>query len=411
MEDKKQRVKLTKRLIDSITPPGAGQVFLRDISLIGFAIRVTHGSKSFVLERRIHGRPRRITLGNYPPMTIEQAKDKAEALIGEIANGKDPAQERIDQRKEITFGDLEEMYRERHLPRKRSAHADEWMLKSYLGNWKNRRLSSIYRKDVIALHRQIGEDHSKYTANRTITMIRKMYNCARDWGVFLGENPATRIEFFPEVKRDRFVHPDELPKLFESLQQEPNIYLRAIILTLLLTGQRKGEVLSMKHEDVDLTRRVWRIPITKPGKPHILPLPEPVVELLRNLPAVADNPFVFPGRGSSHFTNLQHPWNRIRNRAGLPDLRPHDLRRSTGSWLAEAGASLPLIGSVLGHTNPAVTQVYARFYLKPISIALESNAQRMLLAAGQAPGSGNQPPEGEISATGEATEPAAGEAS
>jgi integrase len=151
----------------------------------------------------------------------------------------------------------------------------------------------------------------------------------------------------------------------------------------------------MKHEDVDLTRGVWRIPITKAGKPHILPIPAPVVELLHNLPAVADNPFVFPGRGSSHFTNLQHPWNRIRTRAGLSDLRLHDLRRSTGSWLAGAGASLPLIGSVLGHTSPGVTQVYSRFDLTPIRAALESNAERMLLAAGQAAGSETQTPEGQ----------------
>jgi hypothetical protein len=165
MEDKKQRVKLTKRLVDSIISPENGQVFLRDISLVGFAVRVTHGSKSFVLERRIHGRPRRITLGHYPPMTIEQARSKAETLIGEIANGRDPAQERIDKQGEITFGNLEEMYRKRHLPRKRSAHADEWMLKTYLSNWKNRRLSSIYRKDVISLHEQIGRDHSQSSSN------------------------------------------------------------------------------------------------------------------------------------------------------------------------------------------------------------------------------------------------------
>jgi integrase len=386
MEDKKQRVKLTKRLVDSIISPENGQVFLRDISLVGFAVRVTHGSKSFVLERRIHGRPRRITLGHYPPMTIEQARSKAETLIGEIANGRDPAQERIDKQGEITFGNLEEMYRKRHLPRKRSAHADEWMLKTYLSNWKNRRLSSIYRKDVISLHEQIGRDHSQYTANRVVTMIRKMFNCARDWGLFTDkDNPATRIEFFPEKKRDRFVHPNELPKLFESLQQEPNIYIRAIILVSLLTGQRKGEVLNMKHEDIDLTQGIWRIPMTKPGKPHILPIPAPVVELLRNLPAVAGNPFVFPGKGSSHLASLQRPWELIRTRAGLPDLWLHDLRRSTGSWLAGAGASLPLIGKVLGHTSPAVTQVYARFDLEPVRIALESNAQRML-AAGTGPG-------------------------
>jgi len=379
------RVKLTKRLIDSIIPPESGQVFMRDRSLIGFAVRVTHGSKSFILERRIHGRARRITLGAYPPMTIEDARGRAETLIGEIARGGDPAQELLDRKRELTFADLEQMYRTRHLPKKRSRYNDEWMLDTYLAGWRTRKLSGISRKDVIGLHEQVGQNHSRYTANRLISLLRKMYNLARSWGIFTQENPAIQIEFFHEEKRERFLHPEELRRLFESLKQEPNIFIRTIILMLLLTGARKSEVLRAKWENLNLAEGVWYIPVTKSGRPHTIPLPTPLIEVLRNLPITADNPFLFPGRGNGHFTNLQHLWNQLRTRADLPDLRLHDLRRSTGSWLAGAGASLPLIGRVLGHSQPAVTQIYARFDMTPIRQALEANAQRMLQAATSMP--------------------------
>jgi integrase len=208
-----------------------------------------------------------------------------------------------------------------------------------------------------------------------------MFNLAHSWGIYSQENPATRIELFKEEKRDRFIRPDELPRLMESLRQEPNPYIRGALLTCLLTGQRKSEVLSMKWEDVHLDQGVWRIPTTKAGRPHLVPLPGPVSELLRNLPLVADNPFVFAGRGKSHLINISKPWNEIRARAGLPDVRIHDLRRTVGSWLAGSGASLPLIGKVLNHSQPSTTAIYARLDIEPVRVALEANAQRMLLVA------------------------------
>ena len=137
-------------------PENGGQTFLRDIALQGFGLRVTRGAKTFILERRIHGRPRRITIGPYGPMTVDDAREKAEKMIGQSADGQDPAQELIDRKREMTFGDLEQMYRERHLPRKRSYGNDERMFKKYLTRWNSRRLSAITRKDVTALHEEIG---------------------------------------------------------------------------------------------------------------------------------------------------------------------------------------------------------------------------------------------------------------
>jgi integrase len=99
---------------------------------------------------------------------------------------------------------------------------------------------------------------------------------------------------------------------------------------------------------------------------------------------VADNPFVFPGRPNSHLVCVSKAWARIRNRAKLPDVRIHDLRRTVGSWLAGSGASLPLIGKVLNHSQTSTTAIYAWLDIEPVKVALEANAQRMLLVAANA---------------------------
>ena len=373
------RVKLTKKIIDATKRPEEGQVFLRDTELPGFGVRLTRGSTTFILEKKVYGRSRRMKIGPYGPMTLEQARDEARKKIGEIATGLDPAQARIDRSHEPTFKKLIETYKERHLPRKRSAFKDEGNIKNHLEAWNNRRLTAIERKDIALLHSKVGQKNGRYAANRLLALIRKMFNLGKIWGLCEGENPAVGIEMFPETSRDRFIQPHELPKFMEALKAEPNPFVKAAILTLLLSGQRKGEVLSMRWEDVDLEQGTWRIPETKPGRPHYLPLPFPVIEMLKNFPRFEGNPFVFCGRWKGHLVNIDKNFKAIKKASGLSDIRPHDLRRTVGSWLAGSGASLPLIGKVLNHSQPSTTAIYARFNLDPIRAALDANARQMLL--------------------------------
>lgn len=306
-EKKTARVRITKKVIDGIKRPKKGQFFLRDIELLGFGVRFTPGSTSFILEKRIKGRMRRISLGPYGGLTLEDAQNKAKRMIGEIADGKDPAEDRLEQKREPTFGDLIEAYKERHLPRKKSAKNDELQIGAHLDGWKNRKLSAITRREVSRLHSDLGEKSGPYAANRVVALLRKMFNLGQIWGMFKGENPGTGIGMFPEKKRERFVHPDELPRLMEALKGEENFYIRAAFLVCLFTGARKGEVLSMRWEDVDLAQGIWRIPETKAGRSHLVPLPAPVVELLRNLPLVHNNPYVFSGRKGNQWSISINP--------------------------------------------------------------------------------------------------------
>lgn len=377
--------KLTKRLIDSIPFSHTGQLFLRDTELPGFALRVTKGSKTFVLEKRIQGRMRRITIGPFGPLTLEQARKEARELIGRIAKGEDPAQDKISHRQESTFGALADTYLERHAPRKRSARNDRAMIKNLLTPWQNRKLSAIYRNDVSLLHAKIGKD-APYQANRLVALIRKMFNLANLWGMYQGENPATGIELFKEEKRDRFLNLDEVRALMRELAKEADPYIQGAFLVALLTGARIGEVLSMQWEDMDLKEGIWRIPQTKAGRPHRIPLPRPLMARISALPRLEGNPYLFPGRyKKGHLVDVSGPWGRIRSGAKIPDVRIHDLRRTLGSWLAGSGASLPLIGKVLNHSQPSTTAIYARLDLEPVRLALEANAERMIAVGRKRP--------------------------
>ena len=259
------------------------------------------------------------------------------------------------------------------------------LLTNHLQKWHARKPRTITRQDIATLHIQLGTVHP-YQANRLLALIRRMFNLGKSWGLCADDNPAVGVEPFAETKRDRFVQPDELPRLLAVIQEEENVYIRTVLLVCLLTGARKDEVLTMQWHDLTMNGTIWRIPETKAKRPHLLPLPLPLVKLLHALPRQLDNPYVFPGRnGKGHLVNLSKPWKRIRHQAGLDDVRIHDLRRTLGSWLAAKGCSLTLIGKALNHSNLATTQVYARLNLDPVRHALDENAQRMLGLANDSP--------------------------
>src|SRR5207247_8376269 len=131
---------------------------------------------------------------------------------------------------EPTVGDLTAQYLGRHAPRKRSARDDQAMLHTHLAAFRMRKLTDLTRNDVVRLHAQVGET-APYRANRVVALLRKMFNLARDWGLHDGENPATRIQMFREEARDRFVQPEELPRLFQAIAEESDPSVRAVLVT------------------------------------------------------------------------------------------------------------------------------------------------------------------------------------
>ena len=370
--------KLTQALAEQTSHPSQGQCFIRDDALPGFALRVTKGCKTFVLEKRIQGRMRRMTIGRLGQLTVEAAREQATTLSAQIERGAVPEQVQ----KKPTFGQLADLYLQRHAPHKKSARNDQAVLRNHLSYWRSQKLAEITRRDVVLLHMKIGES-MPYQANRIVALVRKMFNLAVIWGLFAGENPAAGVGFYKEQKRHRFLQPDELPRLFKALKEEPNEYARAAFMTALLTGARPGAVLTMKWDDlVDLSRErlVWRIPQAR-GAPDVMPLVQPLRDVLKQLPHRQDNPYVFAGQSrAEHLVNLKRAWHRIRVKAEIGDVRINDLRRTLFAWLAAGGESPTLMGQILHHAGGATADPDAGLYLDPIREVLERNSKRMLVS-------------------------------
>jgi len=396
-------VKLTKRAIDAATYEGDGNArcVLWDDEVPGFGCRVYPGGrKAFVLSYRAAGRKRLLTIATYGVLTLDEARTKARAELAKVeTEGADPLAVRERERQGETMKDLAAAYMERHGNAKKSGSEDLRRLERHiLPKWGGLKARAIKRGDVATLHANIGKAHP-YEANRVLALLSKMFELARRWG-FVPEghpNPARDIDRFKEAKRDRWVTPDELPRLAQAIDAEPNEAARFALWLYLLTGARKSELLRAQWADLDWTRSELRIPETKAGRPHYIPLSAPALALLRAIPRVEGNPFILVGRGPrgataevraetpTHLVNIYKAWGRVRTAAGVADVRLHDLRRTVGSWLAQAGNSLHLIGRVLNHSSQSTTAIYARFGEDSVRAALEQHGARIMGAAGLAP--------------------------
>lgn len=360
----------------------------------GFGLRVyPGGTKSYVVRYRTQGgRHRFYTIGRHPTLTVKQARDRAKEVLAQVWLGEDPQEERKRSRKGVTVADFCDTYLERHSrPHKKSSDEDErrieTRIKPALGSMN---LADVTRADVADLHAEIGKD-GKVEANRVVELLRAIYNKARKWGAVPtgSANPASDYDSFHERSRDRWVRPRELPHLAEAIAQEDNPYIRAAVWLLLLTGLRKTELLETKWEDVDLEDRELRVPETKSGRAHAVPLSGAAVEVLRALPRENGNPHVFVGhKKGDHLHDFKKAWRRIRKQSNLEDLTIHDLRRTVGSWMANAGESLQVIGDVLNHSDPSATEVYARLQEDSARRALEAHGERLADVAGLDPVNG-----------------------
>ena len=381
------RINFTKRTLEAIQPSGDGKrVYFYDSKIRGLVLDVTpNGTKTFRVYRKVNGKPERTQIGRFPDITVENARAKAESVNAKISAGEDPGAERRAIRKEMTLGDMFALYLERYAKKhKRSYDNDENLFRRYLTGWAKRGLSSIDRSDIERLHTAIGDEHGHYAANRTLSLLSAMFNKALLWGWSGTMNPARGVPRFKEEQRERFLYADELPRFFKAVQQEPDTEARDAILLMLFTGARRSNVLSMRRQDVNLERAVWRIPLTKSGKAQNVSLAPIALQVLApRLAMHTDSEFVFPGRhGVGHRSEVRSAWDRIREAAQIKDVRLHDLRRTLGSWQAAGGASLPIIGKTLGHSNVATTAIYARLDLDPVRAAVTTATQAMLTAGG-----------------------------
>jgi integrase len=293
-------------------------------------------------------------------------------------------------KKTLSFKDYCSIYMERHAKKhKKSWVEDQRRIDKYLiPAFGAVRLDAITRSDIAKFHGSIGKQYP-YGANRLIEQLSKMYQLAVLWG-YVPENyanPTKGIQSFKEEKRDRWVKPDELPNVAKAINKEKNFYGKNALWLYLLLGVRRDELLKAKWDDIDWDRKELKIPETKAGRIHYVPLSAPALSILQELPEQKGNPYILPGeKPGHHLVNIEKIWQRVRKAAGVEDVRLHDLRRTLGSWLAQSGNSLHLIGRVLNHSNQSTTAIYARFAQDNVRAALEAHGNKIISIAGkQAP--------------------------
>ena len=229
------------------------------------------------------------------------------------------------------------------------------------------------------LQHHIAEKHGQVESNRTLELLRAVFNKGAKWGL-TNDNPALGFERFREVPRARFLSDDELRRLNAALLQEVEPW-RSYFPLLLLLGLRRGELASARWEAVDFDAGTLRLTRTKSGEPRLAPLPGVAVELLRNLPSRGESEFLFPSRGKTgHLVEVKTAWARLCRKAGLTGTTIHDLRRTVGARMTIAGVNLPTVGRVLGHVNLNATQIYARLDIEAARRALDANAATLPLS-------------------------------
>lgn len=391
------KLNFTKAAIDALPLPSSDKrADYQDTKATGLQLRVaSSGIKTLSVLRRINGKLERITLGRYPDMSIEQARRRAAEIGVAIANGANPAEVKRGDKAEMTLGELFEEYIERHAkPKVKKTVSDmQDNFRRYLGHWQNRKLSALTKVEVGKHHAEIGKNIGAHTANRTLELLRAIINKGISWDLFANPNPAVGIEKFKLQSRDRFIQGDELPRFFKAVGEELNASMRDYFLLSLLTGARQANMLAMRWVDVSFDRAEWRIEETKNGTPQTVTLSPEAMEILRNRKPVEPSDedkakpsiFVFPSDRKSKSGHLQNPkkaWKRVLDRAGLRNLRIHDLRRTLGSWQAKQGASLAIIGKSLNHKNQSTTAIYARLDLDPVRDSVNTATSAMMAAAG-----------------------------
>jgi integrase len=370
--------KLTKRAVDQIIPGDADAMHWDD-ELKGFGLRVwPSGRKVYMVMSRVKGRLRRITIGPHGPVTPEQARIRAHEILSEAKAGRDPAKELDQARKSPTMKGLGERFLKEHVAVrcKPSTQAEykrsvELFINPEIGT---RKVTDIERQDIAELHH--GLSHTPYQANRTLGVLSKMFNLAEVWGLRPdGSNPCLHVKKFAEEKRARFLSPEEFAALGTTLREveqdgsETQSAVNAIRL-LMLTGCRLGEITTLKWDYVNIKARELRLPDSKTGA-KIVHFGKTVADILKGIAKLDDNPYVITGqkKDGSRLTDLQHPWRRIRAKAGLDDVRIHDLRHSYASGALALGEGLPMIGKLLGHTQVQTTARYAHLANDPVKSA------------------------------------------
>ena len=340
-----------------------------DIQMIGFFLEVRkNGKKTYFLRtKNSNGKRVCVKVGDAKIIKLEDARAKAIKLKRKVESQVDNLTLEAENSGQTMT--LVEFYNDHYLP------YIKMHIKSYETNisvFKNhilpafglKNMVEIKKSEIITLHSNMVQKKklAPATANKVLIFISHAFNVAMQLEIKgIEVNPASKIKpYLLNNARERYLTKDEATRLIDAINQtEQNIHLKYIIPMLILTGARRGEVLKAKHEDFNLNQLCWTIPTSKSGKKRVLPITPQLLELYKSIPK-DDTPYLFASAKSKKpYVTIYVSWNSARTRAGLKDLRMHDLRHSFASALVNNGRSLYEVQTLLGHSTSKMTQRYA----------------------------------------------------
>ncbi len=397
------RVKLTKRTIESLAPGSKAAVWYDD-KLSGFGVRVMPSGRRFyfVRYRNKHGRSRWFTIGEHGKITADAGRAKAQRIAQAVAvDGSDPAGEREAFRAAPSVSDLLDRYLIEHVEKKNRPSTRrsfrgivERDIRPELGALK---VAAVTRQDMYRLH--AARAAAPRQANLILAVCSKAFSLAELWEMRPeGTNPCSKIERYRENHRERFLSAEELGWLGATLRQAETIGLpwksggrtqyrrvtTAAIELLLFTGCRLGEVLNLRWADVDFSDGVIALSVTKSGRPQVVTINAPARQVLKELDAHRTSEWVLPSPVDSRRclskAGLEAAWHKIRAVAQLEDVRLHDLRHTVGTYAGQSGANAFLVRDLLRHKNLAMTGRYVNRAADPVRTLSDQVGERIAAA-------------------------------
>ncbi|WP_371223621.1 tyrosine-type recombinase/integrase [Orientia tsutsugamushi] len=374
--------KFTKRSLNKIKiPEGEKSEIIHHPYIRGLKLKISctvcggRVRKTWVLEQKFKNQSLKIRIGEFPYVSIKEAIKKAIELKTLMANGIDPRtvkrqqqieenENRIKERErkanDITFKELCYRYIEEYA----KIYTINWeeytdRVHTYAQSLYGKKISQIRMSDIQQIFNDISKEGKYATANLLLATLRTMFNKAIKWGL-IENNPTLGIELHKLQARERRLSYDEIGRLLHVLCGETTPLIRDFALLALYTGARKSNVLEMEWDNIDFERKIWHIPKTKNGKAQNIPLTDEAMEILQARKSISTSKWVLPS-ATSESGHLSHPntaWKIICKKASIKNFRIHDLRRTFGSCMSDAGASQKTISTALNHMNSNSTMHY-----------------------------------------------------
>ena len=359
---------LSKRTVDGLSGGGKDVIYW-DPELTGFGVRVyPSGTKVYLVQSRGPRGSKRVTVGRHGVISADQARRRAAVIVDRIKSDEAPAPTAAAHAEtRLTIAELAERYLREHVavrckPNTAKAYRNA-IAKHLLPALGGVPVAALGREEVAEMHYRLRKTPA--AANEALTALSRILNRAEAWGLLpAGGNPCRFVPRYRTRRLERFLTEEEFRRLggaLDALQSEGRVpaHAAAAIRLLMLTGCRSGEIMALKWEDVHLEAAELRLRDSKTG-PRVVPLSPAAVRVLEGLPRAAGNPWVIAGhKPGTRLSRVTRYWYRARERAGIEDVRIHDLRHSFASRALALGESLSMIGKLLGHSKIQTTARYA----------------------------------------------------